>query len=108
MRRSIRGPLSLLISVIMVLSVFTVAFSAQANAASLVTIKIADVTKKYQEAASVLQLVNNNRTSKGLKAWTMDKDLLDQAMIEATELSFYGSVNSPSGINFTDSTSEEQ
>lgn len=99
--------MSLLIALVLTLSVFGGAAVISADAASTTTkIKIADVTKKYQEAASVLQLCNNYRASKGLDPWTMDKNLLEMAMTQATELSFYGSFNSPSGNNYLDNSSE--
>lgn len=107
MKKTIRRSLGILLVLMMTLSVFGAAVAVTANAAGTTyKIKIADVTKKYQEAASVLQLCNNYRTGKGLDPWTMDKNLLDMAMVQATELSFYGSFDSPSGKNFLDDQSE--
>lgn len=90
------------------MSVFVCTAAVQADAASTVIIKIADVTKKYQEAKSVFDMCNNYRVEQGLSEWELDQDLMDLAVIQATELSFYGSVNSPSGINYLDSTVQQR
>lgn len=104
MNKLIKKPLSVLLSMLLVMSVFIGAAAVQVNAASTVVIKIADVTRKYQEAKTVFDMCNNYRTQNGLDAWEMDRDLLELAMVQATELSFYGSMDSPSGKNYLDST----
>ena len=53
--------------------------------------------RRYTEAFKVLELVNKERTSRGLSALKMDKDLLDAGMLRAAELGIYYSHTRPTG-----------
>lgn len=62
-----------------------------------ITVKIADVTRRYREARSFLQMINDYRKEHGVSELTMDKDYLEGAMLRAAELSLYASEYSPNG-----------
>ena len=61
---------------------------------ALVTV---NVKEAYSEAFEVLDIMNQERTQRGLSSLTMDKELLDVAMNRAAELSVYFSHTRPSG-----------
>ena len=95
--------LSILLSAIMLMSVFVTAFSFETQAITTVDIKIANVTRKYQEAATFLNMCNDYRRNKNLSDWTMDSELMELAMKRAAELAIYPSLDSPGGSNYLDS-----
>lgn len=71
----------------MLLSMFAVtALTAEAADSDILNIKIANVTKKYKDVGTLLDLINSKRYSKGLSQLVMDKDLYEQAMVRAAEL----------------------
>ena len=79
--------LSTTLAAVMLLSMFTVtALTAQAANSDILNIKIANVTKKYKDVGTLLDLINSKRASKGLSPLVMDKDLYEQAMVRAAEL----------------------
>lgn len=55
------------------------------------------LTETYSEAFKVLEIMNQERTQRGLSALTMDRELLDVAMKRAAELMVYFSHTRPSG-----------
>lgn len=57
------------------------------------------VTNDYSSAYEVLKIVNKERTAIGLSELQMDKDLMDAAMIRASELSLYFSHTRPNGTS---------
>ena len=56
----------------------------------------------YGEAYQVLELVNQERTKKGLEPLTMDAQLLEKSMLRAAELSLLFSHTRPNGAAFAD------
>lgn len=65
------------------------------------TVTIANVTRRYKDAATFLDLCNEYRTANGLKAWQMDTESLEGAMLRATELSIFLSEDCPDGKSGT-------
>lgn len=57
------------------------------------------VTNNYTDAYEVLKIVNKERTSIGLNELQMDKDLMEAAMIRASELSIYFAHTRPDGTS---------
>lgn len=71
---------SFILMLTLVLCLFPVSTKAQADTKYTVT-----VTKDYDKAYAMLNLVNRERTANGLAPLAMDKDLLEAAMIRAAE-----------------------
>lgn len=70
--------------------------SAKASTSST-TVTISNVTRRYKDAATFLNLCNEYRTGRGLSEWVMDTDSLEAAMLRASELSIYLSDDCPDG-----------
>ena len=64
------------------------------------------VYENYTNAYSVLNLVNKERTKKGLKSLVMDKNLLSAAMLRAAETVIYFDHTRPTGMNFSTASSK--
>ena len=90
MKKNISLMLSL---VILICSAFP---AAQAFAEENLVLPI-DVTENYDYAEEVLRLVNEERNKVGASPLTMDKSLLDAAMLRAVETSLYFSHTRPDG-----------
>lgn len=89
-----------LLVLLMVVSIFGAAgpaASVEADAATTVSVTVANVIKRYQDAAKLLSLVNEQRTANGQANLVMDSTLLESAMTRAVELSVYDSLTSPNG-----------
>ena len=59
------------------------------------------VSKHYDKAFEVLQIVNQERTSVGLSKLTMSKDLMESAMLRAAESALYFSHTRPNGTSMS-------
>ena len=60
-------------------------------------VRIADVTRRFKDAKSFLDLVNSYRKQSGLSELVMDEEYFEAAMVRAAELSVYASSKSPNG-----------
>lgn len=84
---------------ILVLAVFSVITSITSNAANETVSFNVTVTNDYASAYEVLNIVNKERKAEGLNELKMDKDLLDAAMIRASELVLNFSHTRPDGTS---------
>ena len=84
---------------ILVVAVFSVITSITSKAANETVPINVTVTNDYTSAYEVLELVNKERKAEGLNELKMDKDLLDSAMIRASELVLNFSHTRPNGTS---------
>ena len=84
---------------IFAIAVFSIITSISSNAANETVTFNVTVTNDYTSAYEVLDIVNKERKSAGLNELQMDKDLLDSAMIRASELVLNFSHTRPNGTS---------
>ena len=72
----------------------------QAAAANTVFVPV-EAEKLYSESFKMLEMVNRERTSRGLSALTMDAELLELAMTRAYETAIYWSHTRPIGSHYS-------
>ena len=100
-RKSIRKFISSILALTMLCSIFAIGSVTASAAETAVSVTIADVTRRYKDAAYVLELINEYRVGKGLSKYTMDQNYLEAAMVRAAEVSLYASDKSPNGKSGT-------
>ncbi len=84
---------------ILIVAVFSIITSITSNAANETISFNVNVANDYTSAYEVLELVNKERKAEGLNELKMDKDLLDAAMIRASELVLNFSHTRPNGTS---------
>ncbi len=89
-----RNVLSIIMSIAILLAIPIVSKASNET----ITLNV-NVTNDYSSAYEVLKIVNKERTAIGLSELQMDKDLMDAAMIRASELSLYFSHTRPNGTS---------
>lgn len=105
MKKRIKRPLSLLLALVLVFSMFipvTIVSNAESvfGTSSMYTIDIAGVTKKNTLAKQLLDKINARRQTEGLSALKMDSTLFSQSMKRAAELPISFSTISLSNENY--------
>ena len=86
-----------IVSCILGIAVIIIILSTKSNAASSTATMKVTVKENYTYAYNVLKLVNIEREIQGVPKLTMDKELLDAAMLRASELVIYYSHTRPNG-----------
>ena len=86
-----------IVSCILGIAVIIIILSTKSNAASSTATMDITVKENYTYAYNVLKLVNIEREIEGVPKLTMDKELLDAAMLRASELVIYYSHTRPNG-----------
>ena len=90
---------SILAALVLLLPVIS-AVPLRADAASIVSITIDNITRRYKDAAKWLGYVNDYRSSRNLPSLTMDAAILEKAMKHAAELSVHVSDSYLDGSSF--------
>ena len=101
-------PLSILLSVLMLVSVFMIAGTNVNAAESPVSITIGPVTRQYGEVKKLLDLFNEYREENDLPLWKINKNSMEKAMVRASELSVYYSASSPDGTSYNSTANHSQ
>lgn len=86
MKKITKKIIALFLIVTMALS--TNVLEVRAASSSIVSLKIRG-TCNYKKSYEVLKIINKERKKKGLKALSMDKDLLDAAVTRSSEIALY-------------------
>jgi len=87
---------SFLLSLCMVVGMLLAVPAIDAKASTLYSVYITG-TENYDYAYQVLTIVNRERANEGLAPLSMDKDLLDSAMLRAKESALYFEHTRPNG-----------
>lgn len=96
-RKKIKSIISIMLVLAMAVGLFALGSISADAAETAISVTIADVTRRYQDAKSVLDLINEYRTDNKKSKLIMDKNYLESAMLRAAELSIYASATSPNG-----------
>ena len=88
--------ISISLVLVMLFSIFAVG-QIQAEAASAVSVTVADVSYNYKDTKSIFDSINKYRTEMNCSALAMDTNLMNDAFTRAVELSVYASVVRPNG-----------
>lgn len=102
--------LAVFLSAIMMLPVFAAVSVKEADAASgsVIDITIDKMTRKYREAKKWLGYINQLRADNKLTSLVMDEELLETAMIRASELSVYADSVRLDGTEFVTQGSDDR
>ena len=99
--------ISISLALVMMLSVFALGQSPiNAQAASVVSVTVADVSYNYKDTKSIFDLINNYRKEMSCSTLTMDQNLMNDAFTRAVELSVYASVVRPNGSQYIGNCSQ--
>ncbi len=97
--------ISISLVLVMLFSIFAVG-QIQAEAASAVSVTVADVSYNYKDTKSIFDSINKYRTEMNCPALAMDTNLMNDAFTRAVELSVYASVVRPNGSKYVGDCSQ--
>ena len=97
-----------MLAVMTMVSMFVIsAAEVSAEESQIVDITIDSVKRRYYDANSFYKYCNSYRTQNNLSEWTMDAELMEQAMKKAAELSVFVAESDLDGSNFVDANKSE-
>ena len=100
-RNNIRKVLGIIMALSILVGMMSLGTISADAAESAIDVTIVSVSKRYEDAKSLLDMINAYRKGKGLTDLVMDQDYLDKAMLRGAELSIYASKYCPNGKNGT-------
>lgn len=104
-----RKALSILLTAITIMSVFAVAaVEVSAADASIVSITVDEVKRRYKDSATFLNYCNEYRANQDLSSWVMDTELMEAAMVKAAGLAVYVDEYDLDGTSFLDDKTQKR